>query len=840
MKKFITAVLLLSTVFFSCNQAVNGEYATVVLDLGGSASGARAIGQNGLPFLKDTHITIEAVGRVGGTFVKEFAPGEAGSIALRFIAGDTVRLRVKASNASGIWSGSTTFTVEEGTNAVFVKLNKTISGAQALSFSITKFLDENGRPYEHLDVYAGNKKIDSEDKILLPPSFCRDAKGRIFVAYYYQPNDTKIGLTCYDSEGNNKKTLVDNVFTSPPLLASDLRTGKVYLLVLDSNKTLYEVGEEELNSSGTNWSSVSLSSFSSIDCIAAHGGQLFVLGKQTSDTKLYVYNIESYSTPPSFHLDNGNPNAIAAPPSDISEYKYTDMFITDDAVYLLRKDYSPVPDQYVKVYSKGALIKYEYNKVKKKIDDREEFGKSDKDDENGIVPTPASCFYGPLKFIGFDDDVLYIADDGVTFEYLNKRPHIAANKNRIASFNTSTNSLSFADTSATWAKEEKILPRKTLLWKKSATGGFDYYAVDSAESQALVPFSAAANSIFTDVFCYDRDANLYILLKEGNNYKVACYESTADGSYDFAHFVETNSLGAKDITAIAVDTSGAITDSLNNSYNALYYYYVDTYNDSKIKRWLWKTTQKFSDASEKTFSVIYELSLLSSKKVTALAANKDGLFAAVRENDSDSSVYTIEVRKYTHDETAEFENPEGIVTIRKDQQITIMDSTEPNHPYLVSEQINALHIQDDILYALSTKSKERSNNNDVPGFFFMSGKLFKLGKTDNFEDDFDAEDAVMYGADEVNASSSGDFAPYRFIAVKPKKLVIASDGAYGQNYPDINRDSVRNKNRVFEVNLNDDESGNTKVVPRFSDLSEFISFSRELSIYPSSGHFDWK
>ena len=96
-----------------------------------------------------------------------------------------------------------------------------------------------------------------------------------------------------------------------------------------------------------------------------------------------------------------------------------------------------------------------------------------------------------------------------------------------------------------------------------------------------------------------------------------------------------------------------------------------------------KTTQKFSDASEKTFSVLYELSPSSSKKVTALAANKDGLFAAVRENDSDSSVYTIEVRKYTHDETAEFETPVEIVTIRKDQQITIMDSTEPNHPCLL-------------------------------------------------------------------------------------------------------------------------------------------------------------
>ena len=64
------------------------------------------------------------------TFVKEFAPGEAGNIALCLIIGDTVRLRVKASNESGIWSGSTTFTVEDGINAVFVKLNKTISGAQ--------------------------------------------------------------------------------------------------------------------------------------------------------------------------------------------------------------------------------------------------------------------------------------------------------------------------------------------------------------------------------------------------------------------------------------------------------------------------------------------------------------------------------------------------------------------------------------------------------------------------------------------------------------------------------------------------------------------------------------
>ena len=172
-----------------------------------------------------------------------------------------------------------------------VKLNKTISGAQPITFSLTKSASD-----ETLDVYVGNKKICSETATdVSAPSFCRDAKGRIFVAYYYKPpTDTMICLARCDSEGNNKKTLIDTVSGKIPLLASDLTTGKVYVLY---GTTLYEVGEEELDASGTNWPSVSLSSFSSINCIAAHGGQLFVLGKQGSDYKLYVYDIELVSSP---------------------------------------------------------------------------------------------------------------------------------------------------------------------------------------------------------------------------------------------------------------------------------------------------------------------------------------------------------------------------------------------------------------------------------------------------------------------------------------------------------------------------------------------------------------
>ena len=156
---------------------------------------------------------------------------------------------------------------------------------------------------------------------------------------------------------------------------------------------------------------------------------MFVFGRQTpADNHLYVYDIQSHSAPPSLQLANQKLNAIVAPPSGI-----TDMFVTDDAVYLLRSDYAPVPDQYGNVYSKGVLIKYEYNKLTKTISGGTEFGASDNGTQNGIVVTPDTSFYGPLKFIGFDDDVLYIADDGVTFTYFNEAPRITANKNRIAS-----------------------------------------------------------------------------------------------------------------------------------------------------------------------------------------------------------------------------------------------------------------------------------------------------------------------------------------------------------------------------------------------------------------------
>ena len=813
MKKFITAVLLLSTVFFSCNQAVNGEYATVVLDLGGSASGARAIGQNGLPFLKDTHITIEAVGRVGGTFVKEFAPGEAGNIVLRFIAGDTVRLRVKASNASGIWSGGTTFTVEEGTNAVSVKLNKTISGAQALTFSMTK--TDSAPPQYIFTLNAGNKRISpppSGNADILP--FCRDGKGNIYIA---KGNN----LYFYTSEGDSSGTptvVTGNI----KQLVGDSKTGKVFLL--DDNKKLYDVQAE---SPLSNWPSVSLSSagFSTGDArihlIAVHGGQLFVLGKQTSNTKLYVYNIESYSTPPSFQLDNGKPNAIAAPPSGISNYQYTDMFVTDDAVYLLRSDYAAVPDQYGKVYSKGALIKYDYDKDDKEIDDKEEFGTSDNGTQNGIVLTPDTSFYGPLKFIGFDDDVLYIADDGVKFTYFNEVPCITANKNRIASFNTSTKSLSFTDISATWAKEEKVWspPQKikTLLWKKGI-GGFDYYAVDSADSPlGAHPDLTSGFSKYADAFCFDQAGALYVMKKDSSDYKVVRYEPAADGGYDFTG-VTSPSLGTDSITAIAVDASGSIEKS-GHRYNALYYY-VDNSSNKRIGRISWKTTAGFDTADTNEYNGIPVVD--SSVSITALAANKDGVFIATKETVGWN--YTLKVYKLAHTGSA---LPGTSLTVGTGS-VTVPGA--PGITYEYDEQINALQIVNGVLYGISTKTMKKIYLVKTTAFS-MSGKLLKLGNTNgSFDDTLNIDTALLYGTKDVIASSNGSFAPYRFIALKPKKLVIASDGGYGQE----GTTEAQNKNRVLVFTL--DGSGSAGVSASF-DVT--VEFSKRLTRNDTCG-FKWE
>ena len=104
---------------------------------------------------------------------------------------------------------------------------------------------------------------------------------------------------------------------------------------------------------------------------------------------------------------------------------------------------------------------------------------------------------------------------------------------------------------------------------------------------------------------------------------------------------------------------------------------------------------------------------------------------------------------------------------------------------------------------------------------FIGGKLLKIGNTKSLG----SYVVVLYKNDGLRPATSGEFAPYRFIAVKPKKLVIASDGYYGKGT------APRNKNKVFVFDI-----GNW-AHPDETVTHVRINFSKQLSY--SGGSFIW-
>ena len=114
MKKTIIAFFVCALLFTSCNAVMERQFADVVLDFDGSSSAQdRSLDANGLPVFADSAMRIETSGDISGFFAKDFAAHDKKSVVLHLPIGDRVRIKVLVYSKSGIWSGSTTFTVEE-------------------------------------------------------------------------------------------------------------------------------------------------------------------------------------------------------------------------------------------------------------------------------------------------------------------------------------------------------------------------------------------------------------------------------------------------------------------------------------------------------------------------------------------------------------------------------------------------------------------------------------------------------------------------------------------------------------------------------------------------------
>ena len=810
-KTLIFILMILVLMVSSCNLFLKEEYGELILSFDGSLpDGARALDSNGLPVLSSSPMKIDIIREDGYTVTRELGAEEPKSLVELIPVGEKIEIIVTAINPSGQWSGRAFHTVVSGQNHVRVLLNKNISGLKNLLFTQTG----DGQHGYNLTFYMGGKEIKI-DELKDVYGFARDSLGRLYVRYKQSVSGTdKEYLARYKSEGepDGSTDSASNI----KFLANDYTTGRMY--GISGSGDVYEI-QENLSSSPA--AIANLEHYN--DAAAIDNNRVvWLLRDGPNPLKIEAKNLDgsSSSGPEEIkdHIDI----------TGCKESKVNDFFIRGDYVYVLFTTVNEsITSSDPNLYSLGGIARYNINDlaappVKIGFSNSVSF-------ENQLLKNYdySKNFYGAVKVIGFDEENIYIADDGFDAADTPAGARIVKNRNRIATLNIATNALSFSDAGpAKWYdewKEWRTPNTKMIVWNG---GGSSYYQVERGDEDlsSAYPFITSSGVLYSDVFCYDSAGNFYVSGKAGGDEKLYRYVLKDDGSY--------NSDGNKSISvmpdAMAVSVSSIAADA---GKTILFYYEAPSVSPytHEIKRLAWPTDSFFSAASKTTITLA---DLGQHDTVTAMAANKDGIFVAVKtvnDKNNQNERYMIRVKKYAHQR---LDSPENISAA---ETVTVIDETLTNYPNVpsppwtpeqanayINEDLNALYISDGVLYGLTTNQKGY-----IEGLFskatevFIGGKLLKIGNTKSLG----SYVVVLYKNDGLRPATSGEFAPYRFIAVKPKKLVIASDGYYGKET------TPRNKNKVFVFDI-----GNW-AHPDETVTHAIINFSKQLNY--SSGSFIW-
>ncbi|EMB41730.1 hypothetical protein E4N99_01305 [Treponema denticola] len=773
-KTLIFILMILVLMVSSCNLFLKEEYGELILSFDGTMpDGARALDSNGLPVLSSSPMKINIIREDGYTITRELGAEEPKSLVELVPIGEKIEIIVTAYNASSQWSGRTAHTVTLGQNHVRVLLNKNVSGLKNLLFTQTG----DGQHGYNLTFYMDGKEINAPgpEKEF---SFARDSKGRVYVLYKDASNSFHIAR--YTSEGELDVHPAST--TTIEFLANDYTTGKMY--GIDGSGDVYEI-QENLSLSTALIANLDLYQ----DLAAIDNNRVAWTWEDAPNSlKIKVAALGSSSSsvtgPIRSHIDI----------TGCEKSKVNDLFIRGDYVYVL---FNTVNDSAgssdPKLYSLGGIVRYNINDldedpIKIGFEDDPDF-----DDDDGVLEDYdySKNFYGAVKVIGFDEENIYIADDGFDAAYVDDYPRIVKNSNRIATLNTATNALSFSDAGpAKWYNEWKEWAgTKTVVWE---IGGSSYHQVETGAEDPLPPAFATG---LTDVFCYDAAGNLYVAKKTPD--EVHRFTLKDDGSYD--------SDGDKSISVVPDAMAVSVSSIDADAGKTILFYYQKPFGspfNHEIKRLAWDT-DTFSSAA--TASAITLAGLGQTDTVTALAANKDGIFVAVKtvtDKDSSNEKYKLTVKKYAHTPLSG-----GLTTVSG--TVTVVGETLANYDLsdrnkYINENLNALYIKDDILYGIITKQKGYvpESNNSGSKEVFIGGKLIKMGETGA---SFGSPAVTLYENEGFTPETSGRFAPYRFIAIKPKKLVIASKGYYGKlindddQYNPITEKKTYKKVFVFDI-----------------------------------------
>ena len=813
-KQYVNSVSILFAMmclaFTACNgMLIGGDTGTVRVVIGGGT--ARSVDGKGLPALNENNTVITITDEEGTELARETT-----SVTVTLAIGTKITVKAVVTTAAGEWHGSETHTVTAGDNFIAVKLSKTLKVAANLLFSITG-KDPSGSNIVSLSTQNGKKLLDG---ILIgkKPVTARDKIGRIYVLY---EDTSSTHLKRFDVEGNEDTPISFADGTWASILSNtcidsavDVKTDTLFLAMsTPTGKVIYYTNKENgfVPSTAVNITTID-SAILNIHALAVYNNMVYLVVTRTTTPSfcLMAYQAAlSGSTLTLTHKATQELSKLRSASAFGNDHTVcTGLFADDDDVYCLLAQNNT---HFASIsYAVGTLIRYEYSgsTLTKKAETGLNPVASGTDQR---IPFDDRYFFHPIGFIGYDEENIYIADDGFGIQYKNENWHFMNNRNRIAAFNRETGSLSFSDSGATWyeQKPEYKLPNtKILLWEKQsptmALSPMNYW-ISTDGTEAFSPsnklFESASGKKPTDVFCYDQDGNLYILWKGSSGYNVRRFALKEDGTYNKPGVDLT--LTSHTVPTIAVDVS--------DGKNYLYYVYEDGSN-KHIQRYSWNSTSFNIATLDSTYGVH-----INSQDIffTALAANKDGLFVGVKETYQHDGIdkYRLKIKKYKKS-SASFDGELTLVdnapeyTDASGNPIDYGSFTD-NIRIQYGEAINNLKVFDGVLYALSSKSCEIQKKDGFPYFtdaFKNSGILYKIGSTNG---SLSGNAVVLAKKDWDDANKIG-YGFYRFIAVKYDeaeriKLIIASDSAWGKDGLPIGNPlgELKNTDKVLEYDLKD-------------------------------------
>ena len=609
MKKLVVIFVLAFVAFVSCKQfdfgesQENGEYGTVVFDLTNRLN-ARAAGNDGLPDIAGSrmNITVAVDGQREETipFSKDAAKQYKGT----FLVGTKVRFGVALLTKSGKWKGSSEITVSSGTNNLSVKLKKAIAELEPLKFKL--YMDETSSANYMQKFSLGffdddepffNEKVSETMYENMPPSFCRDSKGRTYIFYKNNATggDSKIILKRYTSEGKEDSSFscsVDGSDRTNILVTADNKTGNVFVSYRGGTPLqtkLYLVKQEGNN---VTLKDITPPTMTNISAMSVYNNIISTVGWDSGyKVKLYKYDGNASISEIGEGTIDGRLLSLKVEGAPEGENfvigSFVDSFMNDKNIYLLCRN----DDGSGYFASTGGIIKCDYtvqdatgniSEVERLIAKNEY-----KADEHNIINVKeedgAKEFYGPQRFVGFNEDVLYIADDGMIREYEAGQAQLLENKNRLVSFNLKSEDIRVKkENLETWLPENKAIAKtKPTLFFSYEKGSQDTFAkIKLHDESEFLHFENSPDDVLS-IGKPHTDGLRYVVDSSGNFY-VLHKDNTSENKLEkySPHKVGNSVVYERDYKFEGIDLNGA--DSTNKITRLYYdhvkkdlYYYID-------------------------------------------------------------------------------------------------------------------------------------------------------------------------------------------------------------------------------------------------------------------------